>query len=380
MKVLLLGEYSRLHNTLKEGLVSLGHEVTLVGDGDGFKNFPVDLSIRPTLVSSFPIKWIRSILFKLFKIDLNLLERGLRFWRYSKRMKGYDVVQLINEKSIKTYPWLERFLLKKIFRNNDKVFLLSCGADTFVVNHFLAKKPKYSILSPYFENPNLKPQVQYILDYQNESHQKTHRLLMNNVAGIIASDYDYVMPLEGHPKFMGLIPNPVNTATIDYKPLEITDKITILLGVNEWNKYAKGIPYFEAALEIINENYADKVEILKVTSLPYQEYIRLYERAHILLDQVLAYDQGYNALEAMARGKVVFTGAEQEFLSYYGLEENEICFNALPDPKDIASKLIELIENPDRIKVIGSNARSFIEREHDYKKVAAQYVQMYTKN
>ena len=179
---------------------------------------------------------------------------------------------------------------------------------------------------------------------------------------------------------MGLIPNPVNTATIDYKPLEITDKTTILLGVNEWNKYAKGIPYFEAALEIINENYADKVEILKVTSLPYQEYIRLYERAHILLDQVLAYDQGYNALEAMARGKVVFTGAEQEFLSYYGLEENEICFNALPDPKDIASKLIELIENPDRIKVIGSNARSFIEREHDYKKVAAQYVQMYTKN
>ena len=32
MKVLLVGEYSRLHNSLKEGLQKLGHEVFIVGD------------------------------------------------------------------------------------------------------------------------------------------------------------------------------------------------------------------------------------------------------------------------------------------------------------------------------------------------------------
>ena len=45
MKILLLGEYSRLHNSLKEGLVILDHEVTIVGCGDKFKKFPVDFSI-----------------------------------------------------------------------------------------------------------------------------------------------------------------------------------------------------------------------------------------------------------------------------------------------------------------------------------------------
>ena len=45
MKILLLGEYSRLHNSLKEGLVALGHEVIIVGCGDKFKKFPVDYSI-----------------------------------------------------------------------------------------------------------------------------------------------------------------------------------------------------------------------------------------------------------------------------------------------------------------------------------------------
>jgi hypothetical protein len=37
MKVLLVGEYSRLHNSLKEGLLELGHEVSIVGHQDGFK-------------------------------------------------------------------------------------------------------------------------------------------------------------------------------------------------------------------------------------------------------------------------------------------------------------------------------------------------------
>ena len=45
MKILLIGEYSRLHNSLKEGLEKNGHNVTLVGSGDGFKNYPVDIKL-----------------------------------------------------------------------------------------------------------------------------------------------------------------------------------------------------------------------------------------------------------------------------------------------------------------------------------------------
>ena len=55
----------------------------------------------------------------------------------------------------------------------------------------------------------------------------------------------------------------------------------------------------------------------KLASCTQQTYpmhcIKNYEQAHIILDQVYAFDQGYNALEAMAKGKVVFTGAEAIF-------------------------------------------------------------------
>ena len=73
MKILLLGEYSRLHNTLKEGLLLLGHEVVLVGDGDGFKNFPVDISIKPNFTNNNFGKKIKVGLFKITNIDLGEL-------------------------------------------------------------------------------------------------------------------------------------------------------------------------------------------------------------------------------------------------------------------------------------------------------------------
>ena len=91
-----------------------------------------------------------------------------------------------------------------------------------------------------------------------------------------------------------------------------------------------------------------------------------------------AYDQGYNALEAMAKGKVVFTGAEKEFVDYYKLSE-EVAINVLPDVDDLVAKLSYLIENPNEIIAIGKRARQFIEKEHQYIKIAQKYLETWKK-
>ena len=80
MKILLIGEYSRLHNSLKKGLKELGNEVTLIGTGDLFKNYPVDISIKPTVFSYKPIPlFIRKVFLRLIKKDLAEWEIGYRF-------------------------------------------------------------------------------------------------------------------------------------------------------------------------------------------------------------------------------------------------------------------------------------------------------------
>lgn len=376
MRILLIGEYSRLHNSLKEGLVALGHDVTLVGNGDGFKNFPVDLSTKARWSESKIGNVFRKVIHRLTKLDIAQLEFGIRFYFHLKQLKGFDVVQLINESPIQTTPKLERYLLKKIFNQNPKAFLLCCGVDYIVAKHLMEKKERYSIMNPFFENPNSKKEYEFILDYLSPNHIKTHDLVYQNIVGVIASDMDYVLPMQGHSKFSGLIPNPINTTKINSIPLENFDKVVIFLGINRGTYYTKGISFFERALETIQQKYPDNVEIIIAENLPYNDYIQKYNRAHIILDQVYGFDQGYNALEAMAKGKVVFTGAEKEFEDYYKLTE-KVAVNALPDVDYLVNELSNLIENPNELIIIGKRARLFIEKEHDYLIIARKYCEIW---
>lgn len=377
MRILLIGEYSRLHNSLKEGLVALGHEVKIIGNGDGFKNYPVDYSVDAKWCKNPLIYLIRRGISSLLDYDIASLEYGIRFYFHLNKLKNFDVVQLINEAPIKTNPLFERFLLKRIVTQNTPFFVLASGIDTFYIEHLLEKKLHYSILDPLLEDPNLKKKYRYLFNYQKKGHQKLHQYVQSICKGIIASDIDYWLAMKGKNKFLGVIPNPINTSILKHTPLKITDNIIIFLGINRLNYHQKGIAYFEKALLIIKEKYPNQVEIIVSENVPYNDYIESYNSAHILLDQVFAYDQGYNALESMAKGKVVFTGAETEFNDYYTITER-VAVNATPNVAKLVVELSYLIENPNEISALGERARNFIEKEHECKKIASIYLETWT--
>lgn len=374
MKILLIGEYSRLHNSLKEGLMALGHEVTIVGCGDKFKQFPVDFSIYARIcndnkIANFLFKSIR----KVIGFNLEKIEKAIRFYLLLSKLNHYQHVQLINSDALETYPILSRFLYKKLFQNIQSRSLLVCGDETPIIDYLFKKEFKYSVLTPYFEDNSIEKEFQFPLKYRNDNYRKTFNWLVKNCQNLITSDLDYEIPMQKMGFQTTFIPNPINTDKITFQNIGITDKIVIFLGINRLSYSKKGIIYFEKALEIIREKYADKIEIIVSENLPYSEYISTYNRAHILLDQVFAYDQGYNALEAMAKGKVVFTGAETEFLNQYQLQADDVCINAEPNENEIAKKLSFLIEDPEKINKISKNARKFIEKEHAYKIIAEKY-------
>ena len=380
MKILLIGEYSRLHNSLKEGLQKNGHKVTLLGSGDGFKNYPVDIKIDSIFFNLKLFKLFAKLIDRLFKISLNELEMYYKANKIISNLKGYDVVQLINENAFRTLPSLEILLIKTLMKNNEKLFLLSCGVDQKSVEHSLNSKFKYSILTPYFENPSLKKSFKHILKYNTREYVKLHEFILANANGVISSDIDYHIPYIKEKKYLGLIPNPINLDKIKYKKIKSIDKIKILHGVNSKNYIKKGNVFFDKALKAIENKYDNKVEIITTTDLDYNEYIKSVENCHILLDQVYAYDQGYNALEAMAIGKVVFTGAEKEWLELYNIKENSVAINALPDHTKIIESLEWLINDPSKIMEISANAREFIEKNHNYISIAEHYEKVWSKN
>lgn len=374
MKILLLGEYSNLHNSLKQALINMGHEVLIVGNADGFKKYQTDILIKSHLEDYLLLKLIARLFVRIFKINIFEIEIYLRAKKIVNKLQGFDVVQLINENSFKTSPFLEIKLLKQIFKNNNKVFLLSCGVDSVSVKHAMSKKLKYSILTPLFENASLKKKYKPILKYERENYLALAKFVQEYVNGIISSDLDYHIPYLSEKKYLGMIPNPINTKKIKYYGINKSKKISILHAINSSNKIKKGNRFFEEALKIIDEKFKYKISIITTYDIPYKEHLENLKKCDILLDMVYAYDQGFNALEAMAMGKIVFTGAEEEWLKLYNIKEDTVVINAVPNSMRIVKKLVWLIENPKMIKIISVNARKFIEKNHDFEKIATKYI------
>ncbi|WP_339752304.1 glycosyltransferase [uncultured Winogradskyella sp.] len=378
MRVLLVGEYNKAQLNIKKGLELLGHEAIVVGTTDGFKKVDVDIDLKDYF-NSFLIRKFRILLYKLFKIDLFAISIKKQIKAKRKQLSNYDIVQLVNEAPFsfdrkshhQIFNWLKEW-------NNCPFYLLSCGLDYPSVSYAFDKKFRYSILTPYFENKGSKKDFSPALSYLTSHHLKLHTHIFNKIEGVIANDLDYHIPLIDHPKYLGMIPHAIDLSKLIYKAPKIEDKIIIFHGINTYNYYKKGNDIFEDALAIISQKHSDKVEIIVVKNLPYKDYIKSFDKAHILLDQVYAYDQGFNALEAMAKGKVVFTGAEQEWEDYYNVEKDTIVINALLDAEAIALKLEWLIENPEKLIDISKKAREFVETHHDHINCAKQYLKKWS--
>ena len=377
MNILLVGEYSRLHNSLKEGLQQLGHHVVILGFKDGFKDYPVDFPLRFEWTAPFLHK-LRVGIYKLTGFDVNSYFTYRQFLRYKNQLTGFDVVQLINENSFYCTYNYEKKILQHLFDNNKKVFLMCCGTDYLTVDYYFRNPTFKSPLLPYLDGKIKDNEFQTVLKFRKPAFKKLHNFIQKNIEGIIASDMDYDIPLQGNPKYLRMIPNPVNIEKLPYIPLTIEDKIVIFHGINTQSYFKKGNDYFEEALKIVAQQYGHQVEIITTRNIPYQEYIEIYNRAHILLDMAYSFDQGYHALEAMAKGKVVFTGAETEFYDFYQLHE-KVNINAKPDVDYLVNQLSFLIDNPDEILTISRNARAFIEKEHNYIRSAEKYLQTWKK-
>jgi glycosyltransferase involved in cell wall biosynthesis len=377
MNILLIGEFSRLHNSLKEGLQKLGHHVVILGFNDGFKDFPVDYSLRKKWDKSFLGK-IKSGVYKLTGFNITSYLTYLQFKKNQALFVNFDVVQLINENSFYCGLYFEKKILSYLFNHNSKVFLLSCGTDYLSVKFAFENQNAKTFVQPYLEGKIKDKSFQSVLKFLKPEYKKLHDFIFKKCTGVIASDMDYHIPLKNNIKYLGMIPNPINTEKLEFTSPNFKDKIVIFHGINTANYFKKGNDFFEKALEIINSKYPNRIEIITTNDIPYNTYIQLYNRAHIILDQIFAYDQGYNALEAMAKGKVVFTGAEIEFQNYYKLEK-KVAINALPNVDYLVNELSYLIENPIEISAIGKRARQFVEKEHNYINNAQKYLNTWLK-
>lgn len=312
MKILLLGEFSGVHNNLKKGLHELGHQVTLANNGDSFKKFSQDLHISPFNGRYFG---------KIFNV--------LYFFFNIRMFVGYDIVQFINPFAL---PYYYRFfgISNIVFKFNKKVVYYACGTDPAYIS--IKEKLDYF---PFNDEEIIKKQN----GYNRFDMRASYNSFLQNIDKIIPSSYSYALGYWNNKKLCKPIPLPASGHyAAETKPAAAKRKI--LFGVTR--KGFKGADYIIQALNRIKKSHPDKVEITIVERLPFAEYKKKLQDCDILIDQCKSYGYGMNALFAMEQGVIVLSGSEKETLKYSNLENCPV-INITPCVKQIEEEITRLI-------------------------------------
>lgn len=363
MKILLLGEYSGLHLTLAEALKVLGHEVVLASDGDGFKHYYRDINLYRK----------SSGVYDTAASFVNVISNLSNF-------RGYDVVQLINPCFTTQNVRINIELFRYLKRNNKKVFLGAFGDDYFWLKACLEKKFRYSEFNIGDKENDLEYNRKVKRIWLRTKRKDANIEMAEGCDGIIACLYEYFAAYENdYASKLAYIPLPVNTASIKYNEINIQDKINFFIGINKARSEFKGTDLLYDALKRLKVTHPNDVRILKVESVVYSEYLNLISEAHVVLDQIYSYSPAVNGLLTMALGKVLVSGAEPEMYELLNETNNHPIVNIYPTEDDIYNHMEQLIFKKEALSNRGLASRHFVEKHHDYIKVAEQYLEFWTR-
>ena len=362
MKILLLGEYSNVHWTLAEGLRALGHSVTVASHGDFWKNYPRDIDLRRDSTGR--------------KDTLSFL------WRLVKalpRLRGYDVVQLINPMFVELNPPRIYPIYRYLRKHNKKVFMCSCGMDYYWVKTGLEKVFRYGDFNLGDELRHSSYIDLVIKDWLNGPKGELNKYIAKDCDGIISGLYEYdVCYQRAFPEKTQYIPFPINIDVLTPRvPHPETDKLRFFIGVQKHREEYKGTDVMYRALLRVQEKYPDKMEIVRVESVPYAIYCNLMNSSDVLLEQLYSYTPSMNSLLAMAKGLILVGGGEEENYEILGETELRPIVNVLPDEDDVYEKLEYLILNRDDVEKRQRDSAIYVRRHHDHVKVAEQYVKFW---
>ena len=360
MRILLIGEYSNVHWTLAEGLRALGHKVCVVSNGDFWKNYRRDISLTRDVHSKLSgIKYL------------------LKAYLMLPKFRNYDIVQIINPmflelKAERIFPYY-RFLRK----HNKKMFMGAFGMDAYWTGYassapYPFRYSDFNIGSQPISNDYTNEQI---ADWDNTPKACLNRMIANDCNGIIAGMYEYHSAYKKeHSDKLTYIPFPIEVPATAAAQYSQERKIRFFIGIQKSRSIYKGTDIMLRALERVVKEYPDDCEMLKAENVPFEQYSQMITDCDILLDQLYGYSPGMNALLALANGKIVVGGAEEECYRILGEKELRPMVNVEPSEEDVYNKLVTIVQRKKEIAKLQADSIEFIKRHHSPPKVAQQYI------
>ena len=189
-----------------------------------------------------------------------------------------------------------------------------------------------------------------------------------------------------HPRFYSdarIVPNLIDIWDESYLPLEKNpDKIKIFYSwatevPGGWGD--KGSKRTTEILGNIKKQYKDRVEIVIFNNKSHRECMKEKQTAHICIDECVTGSYHLQSLEGCSVGAVTFNNIDEKTISFLASVSGT---NSIPfiksDINSLHENLSYYIDNPTEIEIIGKEARNWMEKWWDPKKMAGSFLQAYS--
>ena len=361
MKILLLGEYSNVHWTLAEGLRQLGHDVTVASNGDFWKNYPRDIDLDRQ-----PGKW-------------NGIKLMAKVYSLLPQWRGYDVVQFINPIFIELKAERLFSIYRYLRRHNRHVVLGAFGMDWYWVHTCTYDKPlRYSDFNFGDIVRTDAAAEKERRDWLGTPKEQLNKLIAAESDAIVTGLYEYdVCYRPQFPDKTHFIPYPIQLPETFSSAQCKRSKVSFFIGINRERSQYKGTDIMLQAALDLRQKYAHRMKLNIAESVPFEEYQRMMDGSDAILDQLYSYTPSMNPLLAMSKGIICIGGGEPENYEILGEKQLRPIINVAPNYESVFHEMEQLILNPQRIPVLKVQSREYVEKHHDYLKVARQYEQLY---
>lgn len=362
MRILFFGDYSNLHACLAGELRKRGHEVCVISDAGKYMG-----TLRDIALERKPGFW-GSIKY-LYEVS-NLIPK----------LKGYDVVQLINPNFLSLRPGKIKYFFDQLKSQNKHIFLTLAGNDYYFVKSCLQGDLfRFSEFRVGEEETEFERTTHHGRNWTSSELELLNKYIYDNIDGAMSVLPEYDMaarPILGDKLAFTNIP--VDLKNLHWQLPDFSGKIKIFIGMRSGMEIQKGTArLLDIALGLQRE-FPDKCEVETARNLPLNEYLKRMSASHIVLDQLYSYSPGTNAFQAMALGPVAATGAQPEFYEYIHHSGAKPII-ALSPIEDTYAQLRKLILNPKNMEQMSRVTRELVEKNNDVAVVATKFEEHWEK-
>lgn len=195
--------------------------------------------------------------------------------------------------------------------------------------------------------------------------------VMGRAAHAVLGSADLVEDL---PRVDGIFPFPIDVAEWQPVPPPPDNVVRVVHAPN--HPYYKGTRYLEQAVQRLREE-GEPVELVLVQGIPGNEARRLYEQAHVAVDQLLIGAYAQFAIECMALGRPVVCYLSPRFTQHHPEWAEAPIVSATPD--SIVDELRRLVRDPELRDELGRRGPEYVRRHHSLEAVGARLEPVYLK-